>query len=35
MYNQDPRFHATFAKLHPDFPAFLEQVITYYSKSSR
>ncbi|OGO35632.1 MAG: hypothetical protein A2W35_05100, partial [Chloroflexi bacterium RBG_16_57_11] len=28
MYNQDPRFQATFRKLHPDFPAFLEQAIT-------
>jgi DNA-binding transcriptional MerR regulator len=30
MYNQDPRFQETFKKLHPDFPAFLEQAITYY-----
>lgn len=29
-YNQEPRFQATFAKLHPDFPAFLEQAITIY-----
>jgi hypothetical protein len=30
MYNQDPRFQETFRKLHPDFPAFLEQAITCY-----
>ena len=30
MYNEDPRFQATFRKLHPDFPQFLEQAITYY-----
>jgi DNA-binding transcriptional MerR regulator len=35
MYNQDPRFQATFLKVHPDFPAFLEQAITYYCKRLR
>lgn len=35
MYNQDPRFQETFRKLHPDFPAFLEQAITYYCKGLR
>jgi hypothetical protein len=30
MYNEDPRFQATFRKFHPDFPQFLEQAITYY-----
>lgn len=29
-YNQHPDFHANFARLHPDLPAFLEQAITYY-----
>ena len=35
MYNQDPRFHETFHKVHPDYPAFLEQAITYYCQVSR
>jgi hypothetical protein len=35
MYNQDPRFHETFRKVHPDYPAFLEQAITYYCKGLR
>jgi DNA-binding transcriptional MerR regulator len=35
MYNQDPRFQETFRKLHPDFPAFLEQAITYYCQGLR
>jgi hypothetical protein len=30
MYNQDPDFRATFVKLHPDLPAFLEQAIRIY-----
>ena len=29
-YNNDPAFHATFAALHPDLPAFLEVAITHY-----
>lgn len=29
-YNSDPAFHATFAALHPDLPAFLEAAITQY-----
>lgn len=29
-YNQNPDFHANFARLHPDLPAFLEQAIGYY-----
>lgn len=29
-YNDDPAFHANFADLHPDLPAFLEQAITHY-----
>lgn len=32
MYNAEPRFHATFAKLHPDFPVFLEQAILEYCR---
>ncbi len=35
MYNQDPRFQATFQKIHPDFPAFLEQAITHYCQGLR
>ena len=35
MYNQDPRFQETFRKLHPDFPAFLEQAITHYCQGLR
>lgn len=35
MYNQDPRFQATFRKLHPDFPAFLEQAIAHYCQELR
>lgn len=29
-YHDDPAFHANFADLHPDLPAFLEQAITHY-----
>lgn len=29
-YNNDLAFHANFADLHPDLPAFLEQAITHY-----
>ncbi len=29
-YNTDPAFHANFADLHPDLPAFLEQAIMHY-----
>lgn len=35
MYNQDSRFQETFRKLHPDFPAFLEQAITHYCQGLR
>jgi DNA-binding transcriptional MerR regulator len=35
MYNQDPRFQDTFRKLHHDFPAFLEQAITFYCQGLR
>ena len=35
MYNQDPRFQATFEKLHPDYPAFLEQAIMVYCQGLR
>ncbi len=35
MYNQDPRFQQTFLKIHPDFPVFLEQAITYYCQELR
>jgi DNA-binding transcriptional MerR regulator len=31
-YNQDPRFHETYERYHPDLPAFLEQAITYYCR---
>ena len=30
MYNEDPQFMATFQKIHPDLPAFLEKAITAY-----
>ena len=30
FYNEHPDFIATFEKLHPDLPKFLEQAITYY-----
>jgi DNA-binding transcriptional MerR regulator len=33
MYNRDPRFQETFRKLHPDFPAFLEQAISHYCQA--
>ena len=29
-YNNDPAFHATFAAVHPDLPAFMEVAITHY-----
>ena len=29
-YNEHPGFIATFKKIHPDLPEFLEQAITYY-----
>lgn len=32
MYNAEPRFHATFARLHPEFPAFLEKAILEYCR---
>ena len=35
MYNQDPRFQETFLRIHPDFPAFLEQAITHYCQGLR
>ena len=35
MYNQDPRFQATLKKLHPEYPAFLEQAITIYCQGLR
>lgn len=35
MYNQDPRFQEVFRKLHPDFPAFLEQAIAHYCQGLR
>ncbi len=30
LYNQDPAFMATFQKMHPDLPAFLEKAIGWY-----
>jgi DNA-binding transcriptional MerR regulator len=30
MYNEDAEFSATFRKIHPDLPAFLEKAITVY-----
>ncbi|MCC7358716.1 MAG: TipAS antibiotic-recognition domain-containing protein [Anaerolineales bacterium] len=30
MYHDDPDFNATFAALHPDLPAFLQQAIAKY-----
>jgi hypothetical protein len=30
LYNQSPDFIATFQKLHPDLPAFLEQAVGHY-----
>jgi hypothetical protein len=30
MYNTHPDFIATFQKIHPDLPEFLEQAITHY-----
>jgi DNA-binding transcriptional MerR regulator len=33
MYNEDPEFSATFRKIHPDLPPFLEQAITFYCQN--
>jgi DNA-binding transcriptional MerR regulator len=33
LYNQSPDFIATFQKIHPDLPAFLEKAITFYCQN--
>ena len=30
MYNDHPDFHANFAKMHPELPAFLQEAIAIY-----
>jgi MerR family transcriptional regulator, thiopeptide resistance regulator len=35
LYNEHPDFQATFRKIHPDFPAFLEQAIIHYTETLR
>lgn len=35
MYDDDPAFHANFAKMHPDLPGFLKQAIRIYTVKLR